>query len=369
MKMMNKQKRIIISGGGTGGHIYPAISIANGIHEKLPDAEILFVGALGRMEMEKVPKAGYDIVGLPVIGLRRKLSLHTIKFVFRLFQSLIKARKIVNQFKPDLAIGVGGYASGPLLRVASKKGIPTLIQEQNSFPGITNKLLAKTVDKICVAYDNLERWFPKKKIVFTGNPVRQDILSILDKKQEALKYFEFQPDKPILLVVGGSLGAKTINNSMAKDWELLKNAGIQVLWQTGKTGYQKARESVPESEKSIQVREFIYKMDFAYAIADVVISRAGASTISELCLVRKPTVFVPSPNVAEDHQTKNAMALKNIDAALLIPDNEARENLIPATLDLINDEKIKNGFSENMVKLARPNAVDDIVSCCFDLMK
>jgi len=366
---MNKQKRIIISGGGTGGHIYPAISIANGIKERLPDAEILFVGALGRMEMEKVPKAGYQIVGLPVIGLRRKLSFHTVKFGFKLVQSLIKAQRIVKKFNPDLAVGVGGYASGPLLRVASKKGIPTLIQEQNSFPGITNKLLAKTVDKICVAYDKLDRWFPKEKIVFTGNPVRQDICELGNKKQEALKHFGFQQDKPILLIVGGSLGAKTINDSLANNWELLKNAGIQVLWQTGKTGYQNARQSVPESEKTIQVREFIYKMDFAYAIADVVISRAGASTISELCLVQKPTVFVPSPNVAEDHQTKNAMALKNINAAMLIPDAEAREKLVPAAIDLLNDEKLKNTFSTNMVKLARPNAVGDIVTCCIELMK
>jgi UDP-N-acetylglucosamine--N-acetylmuramyl-(pentapeptide) pyrophosphoryl-undecaprenol N-acetylglucosamine transferase len=367
--MMNKQKRIIISGGGTGGHIYPAISIANGLKEKFPDAEILFVGALGRMEMEKVPKAGYEIVGLPVIGLRRKLSLHTLKFVFRLVQSLIKARKIIKTFKPTLTIGVGGYASGPLLRVASKKGIPTLIQEQNSFPGITNKLLAKTVDKICVAYDGLERWFPKEKIVFTGNPVRQDIRNVETKKQEALNHFGFELDKPVLLVLGGSLGAKTINDSLTKDWKLLKNAGIQVLWQTGKTGYQKARESVPESEKSTQVREFIYKMDFAYAIADVVISRAGASTISELCLVKKPTIFVPSPNVAEDHQTKNATALKTIDAAMLIPDSEAREKLVPAALDLLKNENKRKTFSENMVKLARPNAVDEIVTYCTELMK
>lgn len=366
---MKVNKKIIISGGGTGGHIYPAISIANGIRERDPNAEILFVGALGRMEMEKVPKAGYEIVGLPVMGLQRKLSFQTVKFVFRLMKSLRKAKKIVKQFQPDLAIGVGGYASGPLLRVASKRGVPTLIQEQNSFPGITNRMLSKTVDRICVAYDNLDRWFPKEKIIFTGNPVRQDITAENVDEVKAYDHFNLSPDKPVVLVVGGSLGARTINQTLAKDWQRFVNAGVQVLWQTGKTGYQVARQAVPESETNIQIREFIYQMDFAFAIADTVISRAGASTISELCLVRKPTVFVPSPNVSEDHQTKNAMALKNIHAALLVADADAESQLSDITLALVTDKKMKAEFVENIHKLARPNAVHDIVNQCFELMK
>ncbi len=364
-----KNKRIIISGGGTGGHIYPAISIANGLKEAFPDAEFLFVGAEGRMEMEKVPKAGYEIIGLPVIGLQRKLSFQTVKFLINLFRSIRKAKKIIKDFKPDLAVGVGGYASAPLLRVASKRGIPTLIQEQNSYPGITNKMLSKTVDKICVAYHGLERWFPKEKIVFTGNPVRQDISKLSEKSNEAYEYFGLNPNLPVLLVVGGSLGARTINESMAKDWKLLVDAGVQLLWQTGKTGYKAARSAVPETENTVCVTEFIYRMDYAFSIADVVISRAGASTISELCLVQKPCIFVPSPNVAEDHQTKNAMALKNINAAELVADSEAREKVVPEAIKLLQDKERQNSFKENMVTLARPNAVKDIVKHCSELMK
>jgi UDP-N-acetylglucosamine--N-acetylmuramyl-(pentapeptide) pyrophosphoryl-undecaprenol N-acetylglucosamine transferase len=362
-------KKIIISGGGTGGHIFPAISIANGIIKADPNAKILFVGAEGRMEMEKVPKAGYEIVGLPIRGIQRKLSFDLIKSIWGLVKSLQKAKKIVKEFKPDIAIGVGGYASAPLLRIASKRGIPSLIQEQNSFPGITNKLLSKTVDKICVAYDGLDKWFPKEKIIFTGNPVRQDITETTVKSAEAFQYFGLNPELPVLLVVGGSLGARTINQSLIKDWKLLSDADIQVLWQTGKSGYIMAKESLPENPKNIFIHEFIYRMDFAYSIADVVASRAGASTISELCLVQKPSVLVPSPNVAEDHQTKNAMALCQINAAVLVKDAEATEKLIPEILSLIKDTDRQKEYAENMLKLARPDAVKDIVSQCFNLMK
>lgn len=366
---MKKNYKIIISGGGTGGHIYPAISIANAIKAEYPESEILFVGADGRMEMEKVPKAGYDIVGLPVMGLQRKISFQMVKFVVKLIKSLNKAKKVIRKFQPDLVVGVGGYASGPLLRVASKKGVPSVIQEQNSYPGITNKMLSKTVNKICVAYDGLENWFPAEKIVFTGNPVRQDILKIKNKNKEALAYFKLNPDRPVLLILGGSLGARTINQSLAKDWEKLQNAGIQLIWQTGKTGYKAARETVPENVKNVHIHEFIYKMEYAYSVADVVVSRAGASTISELCLVKKPTVFVPSPNVAEDHQTKNAMALTKINAALLVKDSEAKEKLIDTAIDLLKNDKMKLDFSTNMTKLAKPHASADIVKECFDLLE
>ncbi|HET6993259.1 MAG TPA: undecaprenyldiphospho-muramoylpentapeptide beta-N-acetylglucosaminyltransferase, partial [Bacteroidia bacterium] len=299
--------KFIISGGGTGGHIFPAIAIANALKSKLPDSEFLFVGAEGRMEMEKVPAAGFKIEALWISGLQRKLTLSNLSFPFKVISSLSRAKKILKKFRPDAVIGTGGYASGPMLRVASKSGIPTLIQEQNSFPGITNKIFAKKVNRICVAYDGMEKYFPKEKIVFTGNPVRQDILNLEGKRPRGQEMFGLDPTKMTLLVVGGSLGAKAINESMESGLQKFVEKNIQVIWQTGKPFYPKAEAAVkPFNGKGIVATEFISKMDYAYAASDVVISRAGAGAISELCLVRKPCILVPLPTAAEDHQTKNA---------------------------------------------------------------
>ncbi|MGC9330488.1 MAG: undecaprenyldiphospho-muramoylpentapeptide beta-N-acetylglucosaminyltransferase [Bacteroidales bacterium] len=352
--------KMIISGGGTGGHIYPAISIANAIKEKHPDADILFVGAQGRMEMEKVPEAGYNIIGLPVMGMQRKLSLKIFGFAWKILKSLRKADKIIRNFSPDVVVGVGGYASGPMLRKASRKGIPCLIQEQNSFPGITNKLLARSVQTICVAYDGLEKWFPQEKIVFTGNPVRQDITNIKHKAPEAMEFFGLDPEKPVLLVVGGSLGAKTINLAIAKSHKKIQNAGIQVLWQFGKYGVKIAEETISPEDKYIKAFEFIHKMDYAFSVADVVVSRAGASTISELCLVQKPSVLVPSPNVAEDHQRKNALALVAKNAAVMVEDNEAVDKLADVAIDMINDKSMQKMYANNIKKFAKPEAANKI---------
>jgi UDP-N-acetylglucosamine--N-acetylmuramyl-(pentapeptide) pyrophosphoryl-undecaprenol N-acetylglucosamine transferase len=368
MKTTMKHK-FIISGGGTGGHIYPAISIANALKAKYPDADILFVGAKDRMEMEKVPAAGYEIVGLPVIGLQRKLSPKLILFVWRLFISLIKAGRIIKQFKPSAVIGVGGYVSAPVLRRASRKGIPCLIQEQNSFPGIANKMLAKSVDKICVAYPGLEKWFPKDKIIFTGNPVRQDITSLEPKNDAALDYFGLDKDKPVVVALGGSLGARTINQALAQNFEAFETEGIQLVWQSGKRGYDKAHQAVPDTAKGIKVYEFVYRMDYAYSVADVVITRAGASTISELCLVEKPAVFVPSPNVAEDHQRKNAMALVEKSAATMVEDNEAIEKLVTETISLIKDTEKQSLYRKNIKQFARPDAANHIAGEIIKLIE
>lgn len=361
--------KIIISGGGTGGHIYPAISIANAIKDKHPDADILFVGALGRMEMEKVPEAGYEIIGLPVMGMQRKFSLKMFSFAWKLMQSLRKSGKIIRNFSPDVVVGVGGYASGPMLRKASRKGIPCLIQEQNSFPGITNKLLAKSVQTICVAYDGLEKWFPKEKIVFTGNPVRQDITNIKPKAPEAIEFFGLNPEKPVLLVVGGSLGAKTINLAMAKSYKKIQNVGIQVLWQFGKYGVKIAEEAISHADKHVKAFEFIYKMDYAFSVADVVISRAGAGTISELCLVQKPSVLIPSPNVAEDHQRKNALALAEKDAAVMVEDNQAEEQMADVAIELINDKSRQKMYASNIKKFAKPEAANQIANEVLKLIQ
>ncbi len=363
------KRKFIISGGGTGGHIYPAISIANALKEKYPDADILFVGATGRMEMEKVPAAGFDIVGLPVIGLQRKLSPKLIKFAWRLIVSLIKAGKIIKQFQPDAVIGVGGYVSAPVLRRASRKGIPCLIQEQNSFPGIANKMLAKSVNRICVAYPGLEKWFPEDKIVFTGNPVRQDITAIESKSNAALNHFELDKSKPVVVALGGSLGARTINQALTKDFALLEKEGIQLVWQSGKRGYQDAKQSVPDTAKGIKVHEFVYRMDYAFSVADVVITRAGASTISELCLVEKPAVFVPSPNVAEDHQRKNAMALVEKSAASMVEDHQAIEKLVPTAISLINDTEKQGLYRKNIQQFARPDAASHITGEIIKLIE
>ncbi|MCB2197282.1 MAG: undecaprenyldiphospho-muramoylpentapeptide beta-N-acetylglucosaminyltransferase [Bacteroidetes bacterium] len=350
---MTKSKNIIISGGGTGGHVFPAISIANAIKEIEPETNILFVGALGKIEMEKVPAAGYEIIGLPVAGLQRKLTIKNISFIFKLIKSLRKSKQIIKDFKPDVVVGVGGYASGPVLRKANQRGIPSLIQEQNSYAGITNKLLAKKAQKICVAYEGMEKYFPKEKIMLTGNPVRQDLLDKIGSKNEAIKHFSLAENKKTILVIGGSLGARTVNQSVMEDIEKIGNSDFQLLWQTGKYYYEEAKKVADQSGfKNIKVLDFIKRMDFAYSVADVIISRAGAGTISELCLVGKPVILVPSPNVAEDHQTKNAMALVNRNAAIMIRDVEAKENLIRTALDLISNEEQIKSLSENIKGMA-----------------
>jgi UDP-N-acetylglucosamine--N-acetylmuramyl-(pentapeptide) pyrophosphoryl-undecaprenol N-acetylglucosamine transferase len=360
--MDKKINKVIISGGGTGGHIFPAISIANAIHEKDKNIEILFVGAEGKMEMEKVPNAGYKIIGLPVRGFKRELSLENISFFWKLYQSMRKAKKIIKDFKPDIAIGVGGFASGPLLKTATKFKIPSIIQEQNSYAGVTNKILGNKVNKICVAYDNMEQFFPIEKIVKTGNPVRIDLIKNLDKKVEALKHFNLLGNTKTVLIIGGSLGARTINNCLKKDIKTFVDNNIQVIWQTGKLYYKESLESAKEYlDKGIVIYDFISRMDYAYAIADVVISRAGASTVSELCLVKKPTIFVPSPNVAEDHQTKNAMALINKDAAMMIEDSLANRDLVKEAVKLIRDDYRMKVYSENIGLLGIPNSAQLIV--------
>lgn len=347
------QLRVIISGGGTGGHIFPAIAIANALKLAHNNAEILFVGAEGRMEMEKVPAAGYNIEGLWISGLQRKLTLANLSFPFKVISSIMKAKKILKRFRPDVVIGTGGYASGPMLRVASNAGIPTLIQEQNSFPGITNKILAKKVDRICVAYEGMERFFPKEKLILTGNPVRQDILSLEGKRERGLEQFGLDANKKTLLVIGGSLGARTINESIAGMLDELAQNNIQLVWQTGKAYYPQAQEAVGRYEgKGIKAFDFITKMDLAYAVADAVVSRAGASSVSELCLVRKASILVPSPNVAEDHQTKNAMALVTHHAAVLVKDIESREKLAGEVIALMKDDVKRDKLEENIAKLA-----------------
>ncbi len=362
--------KYIISGGGTGGHIFPAISIANAISEKDKEAEILFVGAEDRMEMQRVPKAGYPIKGLPVKGFDRKNIFKNIKVVVDLIRSIRLANRIIKEFQPDVAIGVGGYASAPTLKAATKKKIPTLLQEQNSYAGVTNKLLAKDATKICVAYDNMERYFQKEKIVLTGNPVRKDLLELSSKNSEAYEYFGLDQSKKTLLVVGGSLGARTINQSIeAGVNDLLKN-DIQVIWQTGKYYFQKAKElSEKIKDNRLYVTEFISRMDYAYSVADLVVSRAGAGSISELCLLKKPVVLIPSPNVAEDHQTKNAMALVEKKAAIMVRDIEAKENLVIKTVSLINDNKQLKSLSENIQKLAQYNSDERIVEEVFKIIK
>jgi UDP-N-acetylglucosamine--N-acetylmuramyl-(pentapeptide) pyrophosphoryl-undecaprenol N-acetylglucosamine transferase len=361
--------RAIISGGGTGGHIFPAVAIANALKAMNSENEILFVGANGRMEMEKVPAAGYKIVGLDIRGIQRKLTLSNLLVPFKVISSVMKAKKIVREFQPDVAIGVGGYASAPLLYAATGMKIPSLIQEQNSYAGITNKILSKRVQKICVAYDGMENYFPKEKIMLTGNPVRQDICEVAGKREEALKHFNLSGDKKIILVVGGSLGARTVNESIASGLEKIKEKNIQLIWQTGKSFYEKAKSLTAEfSQSGIRSIDFIQRMDLAYAAADVVLSRAGASSISELALVGKPAVLVPSPNVAEDHQTKNAMALVNKNAAMMVSDANAKEKLVSTAIDLIHDEKKKKELGENIAALALKNSAEKIAEEVYALI-
>lgn len=361
--------KFIISGGGTGGHIFPAISIANALKKQLPNAEILFVGALGRMEMERVPAAGYAIEGLPVSGLDRKNLLRNIKVVWNLFRSLILAHRIIRRFKPDAVIGVGGYASAPTLRAATAFGIPTLIQEQNSYAGVTNKLLAKNAKRICVAYEGMERFFPKDKIVLTGNPVRQDLFVVAPKSDKAYQHFGFSPAKKTILVVGGSLGARTINQSIIAGLEQLSTADVQVIWQTGKSYIDDARKAAQQYQSAnLLITDFVSQMDYAYSIADLVISRAGASSISELCLLAKPAILVPSPNVAEDHQTQNALALVHKNAAVMIKDVDAKNELVNKALDLIRDEIELNKLSKNILKLAEKESADRIAKEVMNLI-
>jgi UDP-N-acetylglucosamine--N-acetylmuramyl-(pentapeptide) pyrophosphoryl-undecaprenol N-acetylglucosamine transferase len=356
------RNRFIISGGGTGGHIFPAISIANALKKQCPDAEILFVGALGRMEMERVPAAGYPIEGLPVSGFDRKNIHKNVKVLWNLLRSLILARRIIKRFKPDVAIGVGGYASAPTLRAASSLGVPTVIQEQNSYAGVTNKLLAKKANRICVAYEGMERFFPNDKIILTGNPVRQDLFSVAPKSKEAYQFFKLDPTKKTILVVGGSLGARTINQSIIAGLnKLAKYEDVQVIWQTGKFYIKDARKATEcHTTTGLLVTDFVSRMDYAYSIADLVISRAGASSISELCLLAKPVILVPSPNVAEDHQTQNALALVRKDAAIMIKDADAKTQLMDRALELIRNESELQILSENILKMAEMNSADRI---------
>lgn len=367
---MKSNPKIVISGGGTGGHIFPAISIANALKKKLPNAEFLFVGAEGRMEMERVPNAGYKIVGLPIKGFDRKNLLKNINVLLHLGKSLLKARSVVKNFKPDVAVGVGGYASGPTLRAANWAGVPTVLQEQNSYAGVTNKLLAKKAARICVAYEGMERFFPKDRIILTGNPVRQDLTAGLDKKDEAYKFFGFSADKKTILIVGGSLGARTVNQSVMAYLKELSEAGVQVIWQTGKFYIEDAKKAAePFTSPNLVVTDFVSRMDLAYAIADLVISRAGASSISELCLLKKPVILVPSPNVSEDHQTKNALALSTKDAAIMITDAESKQKLIPTALNLIKDDAKLQSLAVNIEKLAQKDSANRIADEIIKLIK
>lgn len=355
--------RIIISGGGTGGHIYPAIAIANAFKERFGDAEILFVGAKGKMEMQKVPEAGFTIKGLWISGLQRKLTLDNLSFPLKVIDSLNKSRKIIKDFKPHAVVGVGGYASGPLLKMATRRRVPALIQEQNSYAGLTNKLLADKVGKVCVAYPKMERFFPAEKVVVTGNPVRKDITDLKGKKESGIAHFQLKQNKPVLLILGGSLGARTLNDSMIQNLQTLIDAEVQVIWQCGRFYVEEMTEKLKgfEETEMIHLFEFLKEMDLAYAVADVVISRAGALSVSELSIAGKPTIFVPSPNVAEDHQSKNAKAMLDNDAAILVKDADAREKLINRAISLINDVERKDTLEKNIKAMAKPNAAEDIV--------
>ncbi|MES2629871.1 MAG: undecaprenyldiphospho-muramoylpentapeptide beta-N-acetylglucosaminyltransferase [Bacteroidota bacterium] len=357
-----KLRKVIISGGGTGGHIFPALSIADELRRRHPDVEILFVGAVGRMEMEKIPQAGYKIEGLNIAGIQRSLSLKNLSFPVKVVRSLLKAGKIIDNFQPQVAIGVGGYASGPLLFMAQKKGIPTLIQEQNSFPGITNKLLSKRVNTICVAYDKLDNFFPKQKIVITGNPVRANILNADHKAAEGQALFGLDPEKTTLLCVGGSLGARSINQAVLSGYQKFIDAGFQLIWQTGKLFYSQNELELKQLPKEIVVQPFIREMDLAYAAADVVVSRAGALAITELCVVGKPAILVPSPYVSEDHQTKNAQSLVAKDAAIMVKEHEAGAKLVDAAIDLLNNRGKRLQLSGKIRELARPLATEAIVN-------
>ena len=367
---MEKELRVIISGGGTGGHIFPAVSIANAVKALRPDAKILFVGALGRMEMQRVPAAGYEIKGLPICGFDRKNLLKNFKVLYKIWKSQRMAKQIIKDFKPQVAVGVGGYASGPTLNKAAAMGVPCLIQEQNSYAGVTNKLLAKKAAKICVAYEGMERFFPADKIILTGNPVRQALLDTTITREEAIKTFGLDPAKKTILLVGGSLGARTINESVLQHLDLVKDTDVQFIWQTGKYySAEIAKRLEGQNIPNLVVIDFITDMGAAYKAADLVISRAGASSISEFCLIGKPVILVPSPNVAEDHQTKNALALANRDAAIYVKDAEAPATLLELAVKTVNDEKKLKSLSENVLKLALPDSADIIAKEVIKLAK
>jgi len=357
-----KSKKIIISGGGTGGHIFPAIAIANALKKLDPATEILFVGASGRMEMEKVPAEGYKIIGLEIQGIQRKSILKNVMFPIKLALSIRKALEVIKDFKPDAAVGVGGYASGPLLYAASIKKVPYLIQEQNSYAGVTNKWLGKKAKKICVAFDGMEKFFPFDKIIKTGNPIRRDSVNIAGKHMQALELYKLSAFKKTILITGGSLGARTLNNSIMAGLDKIIAADVQVVWQTGKVYYKDIMEKLGENyHPDIRIVEFLNRMDLAYAAADVIISRAGAGTIAELCAVKKPVILVPSPNVAEDHQTKNALALVQEQAAVFVADRDAEAKLVDKALELLNDKETQRKLSENIGKLALPDA-DEVIA-------
>ncbi len=361
--------KVIISGGGTGGHIYPAIAIANALKEINPAIEVLFVGAEGKMEMEKVPKAGYEIIGLPIAGINRSNLFANISFPKKLLSSLSEARGIIKDFKPDVAVGVGGYASGPILLAATMMGIPYLIQEQNSYAGVTNKFLSKNADKICVAYPNMEQFFKKEKIQMTGNPVRKDILEVNSKRQKAIEHFGLMSGRKTVLVIGGSQGARTINEAIDAGLTNLVGAGYQVVWQTGKLYIDRARKAAEVFEGRVFVSDFIYEMDLAYAVADVVVSRAGALSVSELCLAAKPSILVPLPTAAEDHQTMNAMSLVKNDAAILVKDITAREELVKVTITLLQNAERQAVLSKNIYQLAKPEAAREIAEEVLRLIR
>ncbi|MBC5836490.1 undecaprenyldiphospho-muramoylpentapeptide beta-N-acetylglucosaminyltransferase [Flavobacterium muglaense] len=361
-----KQYKFILSGGGTGGHIYPAIAIANELKVRFPNAKFLFVGAKDKMEMQKVPQAGYEIKGLWIAGLQRQINLKNAMFPFKLINSLWKSRKIIKDFKPDAVIGTGGFASGPLLQMANTMGIPTVIQEQNSYPGITNKLLSKKASAICVAYENLERFFPAEKMVLTGNPVRQDLIDIESKRNDAIAYFNLDANKKTLLVLGGSLGARRVNQLIEKEMENILSQNVQIIWQCGKLYFEYYKKY---NSPQVQVVSFIEKMDFVYAAADVIISRAGASSVSELCIVGKPVVFIPSPNVAEDHQTKNAKAIVDKDGAILLKESDLDTQFATVFQSLINDSTKQQQLRTNIKQLALPQATKQIVDEIVKLIK
>ena len=362
-KMNSQHPKVIISGGGTGGHIFPAIAIADALKKRYPKAEILFIGAKNRMEMDRVPKAGYPIEGLWISGFKRELSLDNLSFPFKLVSSMINARKILKRFKPDVVIGVGGFASGPTMKTAASMGIPIVIQEQNSYPGITNKIVAKKAAKICVAYDNMEQWFPKDKIVLTGNPLRNNIVPMNDRRDEGVAFFGLDPKKKTILLVGGSQGALGINKGISAQLASFKENDYQLIWQTGSHYYDKAIQEVEENglQDRVKCTVFIDRMDLAYAAADVVISRAGAMSISELSLLNKAVLFVPLPTAAEDHQTKNAMSLVDANAAMIVKNSDTEQELLPAVFGLLGNVDKQNEMKDNIAKFARPNAAEDIV--------
>jgi UDP-N-acetylglucosamine--N-acetylmuramyl-(pentapeptide) pyrophosphoryl-undecaprenol N-acetylglucosamine transferase len=363
-------ERVIISGGGTGGHIFPAVAIADKIMEHNPNAEILFIGAEGKMEMEKVPAAGYAIEGLPIRGFQRKFTWSNFLLPFKILTSMWKARKIIKKFKPDVVVGVGGYASGPTLQMATMLRIPTVIQEQNGFAGKTNKILGKKVNKVCVAYENMEQFFPKEKIVFTGNPVRKNIVDIEGKRQEAFAFFNLDAQKKTLLVVGGSLGARTFNNCLVGKIKIFQQENIQLIWQCGKTDYSSLIEATRNIDMTgIVLTDFISRMDFAYAVADAIVSRAGAIAVSELSIIGKPMILIPSPNVAEDHQTKNAMALVSKNAALMIPDVEGQEKMVLAMLSLMKDEEQQNNLKDQLKPFAIKDADERIYQTLISVVE